>query len=119
MLTRQVLGQAGKSNLRSGSGPVMATKVTYRHGDHRPGPQRWDRSEVNPENQFTGQETDQQAPWLVTGMDVGMGGGDGDKHTYAIAQAGTNSTDLSLNGAPGPSVGSVSVEAPSEGCQGN
>lgn len=52
-------------------------------------------------------------------MDVGMGGGDGDKHTYAIAQAGTNSTDLSLNGAPGPSVGSVSVEAPSEGCQGN
>lgn len=52
-------------------------------------------------------------------MDVGMGGRDGDKRTYAIAQAGTNSADLSLNGAPGPSVGGVSVEAPSEGRQGN
>lgn len=27
------------------------------------------------------------------GMDIGMGVRDGDKHTYAIAQAGTNSAD--------------------------
>ena len=52
------------------------------------------------------------------GTDIGMGVTDGDKHTYATGQAGTNTTDLSLNGTPGPSVGSVSVEAPSEGGQG-
>lgn len=53
------------------------------------------------------------------GMDIGMGMRDGDKHTYAIAQAGTNSADLSLNWVPGSSMGNVSVEVPSEGGQGN
>lgn len=37
MLMRQILG---KSIVRSESGPVMATKVTYRHSDHRAGPQK-------------------------------------------------------------------------------
>lgn len=119
MLTRQVLGQAEKSILRSGSGPVLATKVTYRHSDHWPGTQRWDGSEINPENQFTGQETDQQDPWLAMGMDIGMGVTDGDKHNYALARAETNSIDLSLNAAAAPSMGSVPVEAPGQDSQGN
>lgn len=45
---------------------------------------------------------------------MGMGVRAGDKHTYAIVQEGTNRANLCLNEAPGPSMGSVSVEAPSE-----
>lgn len=64
-------------------------------------------------------ETDLQDPGLAMGMDIALGVRDGDKHTYTLAQAGTNSTDLSLNAAPGPSMVSVSVEALGEGGQGN
>lgn len=53
------------------------------------------------------------------GMDIGMGVTDGDKHNYSLARAGTNSIDLSLNAAAGPSMGSVPVEASGQDIQGN